>query len=285
MRLAKWLIAFAGLFLMANSVLPTNAMNDNNTSDNKPYIALGADLTPEQRSVVLNLMGVSEEELQNYSVVTITNAEEHQYLDAYLSNSLIGTKSLSSVLVRKADKGHGVVVTTKNINYCTTGMYRNALLTAGVEDAEILVVGPSQISGTAGLIGAIRAYENMSGIQVSDSVMDIALNELVATSEIAADSLYSDEIEELIAYIKAKLAAGELDGEEEIKAAIEEGETKFGVSLTDAEKEKIIGVMDKINKLGLDPETLLNQAKDLYAKYGNDLLENPERAKIGRAHV
>ena len=60
--------------------------------------------------------------------------------------------------------------------------------------------------------------------------------------------------------------------------SIEEGETKFGVSLTDAEKEKIIGVMDKINKLGLDPETLLNQAKDLYAKYGNDLLENPERA-------
>ena len=58
MRLAKWLIAFAGLFLMANSGLPTNAMNDNNTSDNKQYIALGADLIPEQRSVVLNLMGV-----------------------------------------------------------------------------------------------------------------------------------------------------------------------------------------------------------------------------------
>ena len=117
-------------------------------------IALGADLTPEQRATVLSLMGVSEEELSSYTVITITNSDEHQYLDAYLDSSVIGTKALSSVMVTPAESGHGVMVTTQNINYCTTGMYRNALLTAGVEDADILVVGPTEISGTAGLEGS-----------------------------------------------------------------------------------------------------------------------------------
>lgn len=235
-------------------------------------IALGADLTPEQRATVLSLMGVSEEELSSYTVITITNSDEHQYLDAYLDSSVIGTKALSSVMVTPAERGHGVMVTTQNINYCTTGMYRNALLTAGVEDADILVVGPTEISGTAGLIGALKAYEQVSGETISDSIMDTALNELIATGEIASKSANSEEVEELIAFIKAKLAAGELETEEDIRRAIAEGEQRFGVSLNASEIQQIVDFMMKIKKLGLDPNVLLDQAADLYDQFGDELL-------------
>ena len=236
-------------------------------------IALGADLTAEQRATVLSLMGVSEEDLPNYRVITITNADEHQYLDAYLDSSVIGTRALSSVMVTPAEPGHGVVVTTQNINYCTTGMYRNALLTAGVEDADILVVGPTELSGTAALIGAIKAYEEVSGEDISDTTLDAAMNELIATGEIAEKSASSEEVEELIAYIKAKLAAGELETEEDIRNAIVEAEAKFGVSLTEEEIQQIIDVMMKIKELGLDPNMLLDQAADLYDKFGDELFE------------
>lgn len=235
-------------------------------------IALGADLTPEQKTTVLNLMGVSEEDLDSYTVITITNEEEHQYLDAYVDPSVIGTRALSSVMVTPAESGHGVMVSTQNINYCTTGMYRNALLTAGVEDADILVVGPTELSGTAALIGAIKAYEVMSGEDIPDTTLDTALNELVATGEIATKSANSEEVEELIAYIKAKLAAGELETEEDIRQAIAEGEEKFGVTLTEDEIQQIIDFMMKIKELGLDPNVLLDQAADLYDKFGDDLL-------------
>lgn len=235
-------------------------------------IALGADLTPEQKTTVLNLMGVSEEDLSSYTVITITNAEEHQYLDAYVDPSVIGTRALSSVMVTPAESGHGVMVSTQNINYCTTGMYRNALLTAGVENADILVVGPTELSGTAALIGAIKAYEVMSGENIPDSTLDTALNELVATGEIATKSANSEEVEELIAYIKAKLAAGELETEEDIRSAIAEGEEKFGVALNEDEIQQIIDFMMKIKELGLDPNVLLDQAADLYEQFGDELL-------------
>lgn len=238
-------------------------------------VALGADLSAQQREAVLELMELTEEDLAQCTVITITNDMEHQYLDAYIDPSVIGTKSLSSVVLRKADKGNGVLVTTKNINYCTTGMYRNALLTAGLEDTDVLVVGPTKISGTAALIGAVKAYEQVSGEVVSDKVLDTAMDEMITTGEIA-EGENSEEIEELIAFIKAKLASGELATDQDILEAIKEGEEKFSVSLTDEEKEKILQVMHKIKELGLDPEKLLDQAKDLYAKFGDELINNAQ---------
>lgn len=41
------------------------------------YISLGADLTEEEKSKVLELFGVDEKDLENYKVVYVTNKEEH----------------------------------------------------------------------------------------------------------------------------------------------------------------------------------------------------------------
>ena len=246
-------------------------------------VVLGADLSVEQRAEVLRLMGLTEEELENYTVLTITNEMEHAYLDAYLDASVIGSKSLSSVKITKAPEGSGVKVTTQNINYCTTGMYRNALLTAGMKDTEVLVVGPTPISGTAGLIGALKAYEVMAGETVSDTVLDTALDELITTGELAQSIQgegSADEAEALIAWLKGKVANGELDigDEESIRAAIAEGEEAFGISLTEEDKQQIIGLLKKLDNLGLNADYLLEQAQYLYEKYGLSIVENANEA-------
>jgi len=268
----KCIVLFAVLVLVLGFGITVQAAPKSDT-----VVALGADLSAEQRAVVLELMELTEEALSECTVITITNDMEHQYLDSYIDPAVIGTRSLSSVVLRKAEKGSGVLVTTKNINYCTTGMYRNALLTAGLEDTEVLVVAPGKLSGTAALIGAVKAYEAVSGEAVSDQVLDTAMDELITTGEIA-DGENSEEIEELIAFIKAKLAAGELATDQDIQEAIKEGEEKFQVTLTEEEKQKILDVMHKIKELGLDPEKLLDQAKDLYNKFGDELMNNAEQA-------
>lgn len=268
----KWMLLIPTLILVMGFGITAAAAPSEDT-----VVALGADLSPQQRAAVLELMEITEEELAECTVITITNDMEHKYLDAYIDPSVIGTKSLSSVILRKAEKGNGVLVTTKNIDYCTTGMYRNALLTAGLEDTNVLVVGPTKISGTAALIGAVKAYEQVSGEAVSDKVLDAATDEMITTGEIASGE-NSEEVEELIAFIKAKLAAGELTTDQDIQEAIKEGEEKFQVSLSEEDKEKILAVMHKIKDLGLDPEKLLDQAKDLYNKFGDELINNAEEA-------
>lgn len=88
----------------------------------------------------------------------------------------------------------------------------------------------------------------------------------------------SEEIDELIEFIKEKLAAGDLETDQDIQDAIEEGEERFQVALTEEEKQKILDVMHKIKELGLDPEKLLDQAKELYHKFGDELIGNAEQA-------
>ena len=234
----------------------------------KAYIALGRDLTQDQLATVLGLMGISAADLGNYNVVYITNSDEHSYLDKYVDPSIIGTKSLSSVLVQPKEDGHGVVVTTKNINYCTTNMYRNALITAGVENADIMVVAPTQISGTAALIGALKAYEKMAGENISDTTLDTALNELVATGAVS-ETVGDAEAEELISYIKAQIAANDLDTDEEIEAAVRKGVKDMNANLSEEEIQQIIDVMIKIKNMGIDFNVLAEQAEDIYAKYGD----------------
>ena len=277
-------LLFSAVLLLSMPVMAAEVDQSRivNIDASKSIIALGADLSAEQRATVLSLMDVTEADLANYQVVTITNDMEHQYLDAYMDASVIGSKSLSSVKITPAESGHGVLVTTKNINYCTTGMYRNALLTAGVSDADILVVGPTEISGTAALIGAIKGYEAMSGESVSDTTLDTAMNELITTGEIAMQDADSQDIEELIAFVKAKVAAGGRDSDDQIRSAIEEGEDKFGVTLTEDEINQIIAIMQKINQLGLDPNVLVSQAEDLYSKFGKDFLKNLDTDAIAK---
>ena len=239
--------------------------------NDKPYLALGADLSEEQRSTVLSLMGIDPANLSNYEVVSITNSEEHQYLDSYVEASKIGSKSWSSVVIVERAKGNGLNISTKNINYCTVGMYKNALTTAGITDADIIVAGPKSISGTAALVGIFKAYEKMTGKEVQDNVVDAALNELVITGELedSIQGLSNQEVEEFIAYIKSLIAEKNLTTESGINDAIDEACKKYDVTLTDEERQKIVDLLLKITSLGIDLSGLVDYASKIYDSFKN----------------
>ena len=274
MVFASAMTVFAEETVSVNAIEQSNATVDVTpitATQDKSYIALGADLSQDQLATVLGLMGVSAADIGNYNVVYTTNADEKQYLGGYVDAGLIGTKSLSSVLVNPREEGHGVVVTTKNVNYCTTDMYRSALLTAGVKNADILVVAPTPISGTAGLIGALKAYGEMSGTAVSEKAIDTAMNELVVTGELSTAVGSSDDAEELITYIKAQIAANDLNTKEEIEAVVRQGVKDLNANLSEDEIQQIIDLMVKIKAMGIDFNVLAEQADDIYAKYADQI--------------
>ncbi len=231
-----------------------------------PYIALGADLTAEQRATVLDLLGVTEADLENYTVVTVTNQEEHEYLDSYLDASVIGTKALSSVVVEKQAAGEGIQVRTSNITYCTTGMYQNALATAGLQDAQVRVAGPTNISGTAALVGAMKAYGAMTGEEVAPENADAATDELVTTSELGETLGDQDKAEALIGAVKDTVVAQEADSPQEIEAIIDDTAQQLEIQLSDDDRAQIASLMEKISDLDLDVDALKEQASDLYDK-------------------
>lgn len=236
-------------------------------ADARYCIALGADLKEDERATVLELLKVSEDEVKQSSV-TVTNEEEHEHLDDYLSQSVIGSRALSSVYVREADEGYGIRVTSHNISYCTTGMYENALATAGMKDATVVVAGPFELSGTAALIGAVKAYSEISGEPLQAEAVEAATEELVTTGEVA-EEIGSDDAEALVGAVKDTIVAEGITDEEDIDKAIDDAADQLGIDVSDADRQKINELMQKIGDLDLDVDQLKSQAKQLYDKLGD----------------
>lgn len=279
MKLNKKILSVTLAFIMLLSTSLTAFAE----SDSKSFLALGADLTESEKATVLDLLGVDQNDLSNYDVVTISNEDEKNYLSDYMSESVIGGRSLSSVLIEKQDSGHGIYVTTHNITYCTTGMYRNALITAGITDADVTVAGPFDISGTAALVGALKAYEVMTGETVSEESIDAAVNELVTTGSIADTLGDSEKVEQLMALAKQYVVEGNLDSQEDIMNAIDKAAEELDITLTDSQRSQISTLMEKISTLDIDKEALKAQAKELYNSLkdmGIDLDDAGVRAKL-----
>ena len=262
--------------------LPVTAYgaSDNKNTDT-PYVALGADLNQEERATVLRLLGISEEDLNNYTVTTVTNADEHEYLDSYLSSSIIGSRALSSVMVEGTAEGSGINVTTSNITYCTPGMYENALATAGIENADIKVAGPFNISGTAALVGAIKAYENMTGEEVKKENADTATNELVVTGQVAENVGDQEKAEQLIGAVKGEVVEGNATTTEEIGNVVDQAAQEMEVNLSEEDRQAIIDLMKKIDDLNLNIDSLMEQASNLYDQIaGLDLNLNIDEEQV-----
>ncbi len=223
------------------------------------YVSLGADLSAKEKAVVLDLLDIDN--LDDYEVSYVTNDMEHQYLDEYLSKSVIGTRALSSVRVQEG--GNGIEVTTHNITYCTAGMYRNALATAGMENATVTVAGPFNISGTAALVGAMKAYEDMTGKNVSNEKLDAANQELVVTGTVAED-IGKEDAEKLVALVKQKVVEEHLTSGEDIKRVVEESAKDLNIRLSPEDRELIEKLMKKISSLDIDVNQLKKQAKEIY---------------------
>ena len=117
---------------------------------------IGADLDADEVASVYKEFGIPQGDVKE---LTVTNAEEREYLKGLVDESLIGTKSISCVYIEALSEGKGLDVTVKNITWCTPDMYMNAMVTAGITDANVRIVAPFNVSGTAALTGIYKAYE------------------------------------------------------------------------------------------------------------------------------
>ncbi len=260
---------FLSLLLSAILLFSMSVCAFADREEEKPFLSLGAEQTQAERAKVLELLGIKEEDLSNYNVLYVTNKDEHTYLGSYMSKELIGTRALSSVLIKSQPKGTGISVTCTNINYCTPGMYRNALITAGVTDAEVQVVAPSSLPGTAALVGAMKSFEAMTGESLSAESKDAATNELIATGELGKNIGDQEKAEELVGLVKQEVVDKKLTDENKIGDVIDEAAKSLEVNLSEKDRKLIQDLMAKISKLDLNIDSLKTQAKDLYDKLSN----------------
>ncbi|WP_278382195.1 DUF1002 domain-containing protein, partial [Clostridium tyrobutyricum] len=102
-------------------------------ADSYKVVTLGGNLTNSQKEDMLKYFGVSR---QDADVIEVNIDEEKKYLSDVASSDQIGTKSISCAYVEPTTAG-GLNVSTHNISWVSSSMIKNALITAGVKNANV----------------------------------------------------------------------------------------------------------------------------------------------------
>jgi len=218
---------------------------------------IGADLNDEQRASVYNAFGIDRGEVIE---LYVTNAEEREYLEGYVDDSVIGTRSISCVYIELLPSGSGMDVTTSNITWCTGEMYISALATAGITDARIIVASPFEVSGTAALTGVYKAYEDMTGKKLDDLAKLVSTQELTITGELANEIGGMDSTS-IVNELKLMLDQTKNMSDEEIRTVIVEISGRYGVKLTETQINQLISLCRSLE--GLDPDSLKTRVEEV----------------------
>ena len=207
---------------------------------------IGADITQTQKASVYKTFGISEGDVKE---LTVTNAEERQYLDGVVDASVIGTHSISCVYIKVLVAGKGLDVSTSNISWCTKDMYRNALTTAGIDDAQVIVTSPIQgISGTAALTGIYKAYEDITGTKLDTTAKLAGTQELVTTAELA-DEIGSTDAVTIVNELKEILGETKTMSDDELRAEIQRLADENKIKITDSQIDQLMSLTRQLEKL------------------------------------
>lgn len=212
---------------------------------------IGADISAEQKAAVYGSFGVEQGSVPE---LTVTNSEERRYLDGLVDSSVIGTRSISCVYIEILGEGEGLEVSTSNITWCSKDMYVNALVTAGIDDARVVVTSPiAGISGTAALTGIYKAYEDITGEQLDEIAKLAGTQELVITAELA-DEIGSYDAVVIVNELKKILDQTVNMTDDELSAEIEYLAEQYDITLSDGQKDQLVSLCRSLEKL--DPEQL-----------------------------
>jgi uncharacterized protein YpuA (DUF1002 family) len=259
-QIALALLLCSVLVYASQSAPLSNAM-----SDQTKVITLGADLEPDQRVAMLRVFGYTTAEATQAGIpiLTVTNEEERALLSSSLPESSIGSYAISSAFVEQLPPGSGISVERYNITYITDLMYGNALATAGVRDARVMIAAPIAVSGTAALTGILKAFEKATGAELSPGAKTTAGQELVTTSQLGEELGNKEQAAQLVARIKEQVVETQTDSPTAVRDIVIGVAGDLNVRLSDEQVDQITDVAMKVKALGIQTNDLRTQIRNI----------------------
>lgn len=227
-----------------------------------PIVVYGANLSEEERASVKKSLKVDQE--AEVEEIEVTG----QDLVTYISDGDPNARMYSSAKIMRQDAGEGLVisiVTQDNITQVTPDMYATAMLTAGIEDAKVDVAAPKKVSGHSALVGIYKAYE-VSGETLDKDRTDVANDELDVATKISGNGVDKDKVAELLTDLKQQISEKNPATKEEVEQIVKDQLDKHKIELSDADRQLLTDLMDRIRRLDIDFSKLSEQLDDMASK-------------------
>jgi len=142
-------------------------------------------------------------------------------------------------------------------------MIKNALITAGIENAKVKASAPFDVSGTAALTGILKGFESSSaGKKIDENKKEVANKELVTTGDIG-EKIGQNDASNLMNDIKKEVIKEKPKTDQEINKIVDTAIKEYEDKLSDQDVANIKDVMSKINALDLNYNNLKDQLNDV----------------------
>lgn len=263
LKITMLFLLIIGLVTGLETTALADSKDNNSDSINEkfglPVVVYGAQLTDQQRQEVRDYLKVKD--VNTIKEVEVSGQDNANYIGGNPDSNMY---SSARITLENAGKGISInIITPDNITEVSSDMYANALLTAGVEDATVDVVSPIKVTGHSALAGIYKVYD-VEGMELDKERMELADEELGLATDLAdKEGMSQEKVSELLTEIKKAIADQNPATKEDVERIIKEQLDKLEISLSDADRELLINLFEKMRDLNIDFGKVKNQLEDI----------------------
>lgn len=258
------------LIIVLLFALPLNAQAASEWNQAVTVYGAGLENNQELLDATSGILGAKEGDKVEY----VRSADVEKYLGVTYDDSVLK----SSIRIIQNDAGSGLDITVDEsmgqITKITEETYKNALLTSGITDAEVIIGAAEDVTGESALSGIYKAYE-AQGEEIDTERTKNAQDELETISGIAEENsnvegFSQEQLNKMITEIKIQVieAGGNLS-EGEIRNIVGEKLEANGLNgvLSQEQIDRITVIIINIQDSGLlqseEAQNLADSSKNL----------------------
>ena len=265
----KWLLILTSLLLTFS--LSSKAFAASEWKESVTIYGAGLENSPDKEKIT-QLLGTKDSDIVDYVYGNDTEKYiNYRYDDSILFSSIRIMEKNSGGLTIDIDETYG------KITQISPQTYQNALITAGVTDADVTIAAPHDVTGESALTGIYKAYE-VQGESLNTEYTKNAQDELNTISDITSENEGKDgysesQLNKAITEIKITIINQINDGkdltEDDVRQIVDEKLKDNGLQdvITDNQKNQIINIIIQIKNSGFFNEDsaskILDSSKDL----------------------
>lgn len=178
---------------------------------------------------------------------------------------------LSSALVNLNDNDNlEVSVDKSKITTITGDMYISALKSAGITKGHVYVTSPLEASGESALAGIMNSYEEVTNVEIPESVKEAANDEIYTQAEIVNNSnVDANELSKLVDDVKEQVSNDNVTDHNTIVNIINNYVQNNNINITNSDIENLADTIEQVQNVQGDVNYYKEQVSGIFNQTGN----------------
>ena len=195
----------------------------------------------------------------------ITASEVNKISSTITGKTYSSNQIFSSALVDLNDNAElKVSVDKSKITTITGDMYISALKSAGITAGHVYVTSPITATGESALAGIMNSYEEVTDVEIPDTVKEAANNEIYTQAEIVKNSdVDADTLSDLVDDVKEEVEVNNITDHATIVNIINNYTITNNINITDSDIENLASSIEQVQNVQGDVNNYENQVSDI----------------------